>query len=190
MITSLLTCTLLYVGVAVVLTLMVPYSEINIDAPLSYAFVVQRVPWAQVLVSLGSLTALFTTVLTSYVAQSRIFYAMARDGLLPPFVARVVGPRRVPLVAVLLVVLFGSLGGAFVRLESLAEMVSIGTLVALTFVCASVLILRYQTSKNKLAFPLTLTIVLIFFIAAALFRFSYFIARYQKKIVEKRGFRF
>lgn len=119
------------------------------------AFVSHGAVWAQIVVSLGSLCALTTTVLTTYVAQSRIFFAMARDGLLPAPMGRTVGRRKVPLVAVVVVVLFGSFLGALVELATLAEMVrawlvrpaphrrrraqvSMGTLIALSFTCASV----------------------------------------------------
>ena len=173
MIASLATVTALYVAVSAVLTLMVNYANVNTDAPLSFAFVVHGANWAQIIVSLGSLSALFTTVLTAYVAQSRIFFAMARDGLLPKFLARVVGRRQVPLAAVAVVVVFGSFMGALIELESLAEMVSIGTLVALTFVCASVLMLRYDVGgSNRNVSIIVGTMLVLFILGSALFRFQ------------------
>lgn len=175
MLASLGTVMVLYALVAASLTLMVNYVDVDVDAPLSQAFVQHGANWAQIVVAVGSLAALFTTVLTSYVAQSRIFFAMARDGLLPARLAVVHGPRKVPLVSVVFVVLFSSIIAAILDLESLSEMVSIGTLIALSFVCASVLILRYDNgSGTRAPFWLTIAIFSISGIASALIRFDQF----------------
>jgi APA family basic amino acid/polyamine antiporter len=177
MLASLGTVTVLYTLVATALTLMVNYQLIDTDAPLSEAFAQHGADWAQIVVAVGSLSALFTTVLTSYVAQSRIFFAMARDGLLPARLATVVGPRKVPIFSVIFVVLFSSVVGALVELESLSEMVSIGTLMALSFVCASVLILRYDAGTgSRKPFFLTMAIVAVAGVAAACIRFDQVIA--------------
>jgi APA family basic amino acid/polyamine antiporter len=177
MLASLGTVTVLYTLVATALTLMVNYELIDTDAPLSQAFAQHGADWAQIVVAVGSLSALFTTVLTSYVAQSRIFFAMARDGLLPARLATVVGARKVPVFSVLFVVLFSSVVGALVELESLSEMVSIGTLMALSFVCASVLILRYDAGTgSRRPFFLTMAIVAVAGVAAACIRFDQVIA--------------
>jgi APA family basic amino acid/polyamine antiporter len=173
MLAALGTVMVLYCLVAASLTLMVHYSAIDVDAPLSQAFAQHGADWAQIVVAVGSLAALFTTVLTSYIAQSRIFFAMARDGLLPARLATVAGARKVPVVAVTFVVLFSSVVGAFVDLESLSEMVSIGTLIALSFVCASVLLLRYDAGTGgKKPFWLITAILLASSVASACVRFE------------------
>jgi len=84
---------------------------------------------------------------------------------------RVVGVRQVPLISVIVVVVFSSVVGALVEIETLAEMVSIGTLIALSFVCASVLLLRYEHSSKLTS--LTTGIIASLVVAAILFRFDY-----------------
>ena len=93
--TSLVLCTVLYIAVAAVLTGMVPYNQINIDAPVSDAFRQVGLPWAQLLVSIGAVAGITSVLLVMMLSQPRIFLAMARDGLLPPgFFRR--GPRALP----------------------------------------------------------------------------------------------
>src|SRR3977135_3350287 len=82
--TSLILCTVLYSAVAAVLTGMVPYDKINIDAPVSDAFRQVGLPWAQFLISLGALTGITSVLLVLMLSQPRVFLAMARDGLMPP----------------------------------------------------------------------------------------------------------
>ena len=83
-IVSLVLCTVLYIAVAAVLTGMVPYDQINIDAPVSDAFRQAGLPWAQLLISIGALAGITSVLLVMMLSQPRIFLAMARDGLLPP----------------------------------------------------------------------------------------------------------
>src|SRR5207245_179543 len=82
--TSLVLCTILYIAVAAVLTGMVPYDKINIDAPVSDAFRQVGLPWAQFLISLGALTGITSVLLVLMLSQPRVMLAMARDGLVPP----------------------------------------------------------------------------------------------------------
>jgi APA family basic amino acid/polyamine antiporter len=79
---SLVICTILYIAVAAVLTGMVPYNKINVDAPVSDAFRQVGLPWAQFLISLGALTGITSVLLVLMLSQPRVFLAMARDGLL------------------------------------------------------------------------------------------------------------
>ena len=82
-IVSLVLCTFLYIAVAAVLTGMVPYNRINIDAPVSDAFRQAGLPWAQLLISIGAVAGITSVLLVMMLSQPRIFLAMARDGLLP-----------------------------------------------------------------------------------------------------------
>ena len=82
-IVSLVLCTVLYIAVAAVLTGMVPYDQINIDAPVSDAFRQAGLPWAQLLISIGAVAGITSVLLVMMLSQPRIFLAMARDGLLP-----------------------------------------------------------------------------------------------------------
>jgi APA family basic amino acid/polyamine antiporter len=140
---SLLVCTILYVGVAAVLTGMVPYPEIDINAPLSAAFRAHDRPFAAGLITLGILLGLTSSLLVGNLSQPRILLAMARDGLLPEAFFGAVHPRfRTPWKSTILVGVVVALGGALAPLGFLAELVSIGTLFAFVIVCAAVLILR------------------------------------------------
>jgi APA family basic amino acid/polyamine antiporter len=141
--TSLVLCTLLYIAVAAVLTGMVPYDKINIDAPVSDAFRQVGLPWAQFLISLGALTGITSVLLVLMLSQPRVMLAMARDGLVPPSFFGAVHERfRTPWKSTILTGAFVGLMGALVPLRILAELVNIGTLLAFVIVCAAVLIMR------------------------------------------------
>lgn len=142
-ITSLVICTVLYIAVAGVLTGMVPYQNISIDAPVSDAFRQAGLPWAQLIVSVGALTGITSVLLVMMLSQPRIFLAMARDGMLPPGFFGAVHPRfRTPWKSTILTGAFAGLLAAFLPLRVLAELVNIGTLLAFVIVCAAVLVLR------------------------------------------------
>ena len=142
-IASLIVCTVLYIAVSVVLTGMVPYNQLSVDAPVSDAFRQAGLPWAQFLISLGALTGITSVLLVMMLSQPRVLLAMARDGLLPPGFFGAVHERfRTPWKATILTGLFVSLMAAFLPLRILAELVNIGTLFAFVIVCAAVLIMR------------------------------------------------
>jgi APA family basic amino acid/polyamine antiporter len=141
--TSLVLCTILYIAVAAVLTGMVPYSQINIDAPVSDAFRQVGLPWAELLVSVGAVAGITSVLLVMMLSQPRIFLAMGRDGLLPPKFFGAVHKRfRTPWKSTILTGLFVATMGAFLPLRILAELVNIGTLLAFVIVCAAVMIMR------------------------------------------------
>jgi APA family basic amino acid/polyamine antiporter len=142
-IVSLVLCTILYILVAGVLTGMVPYSEINIDAPVSDAFRQVGLPWAQLLISIGAVAGITSVLLVMMLSQPRIFLAMARDGLLPrDFFGAVHDRFRTPWKSTILTGFFVALMAALLPLRILAELVNIGTLLAFVIVCAAVLIMR------------------------------------------------
>jgi APA family basic amino acid/polyamine antiporter len=142
-VTSLVLCTFLYIAVAAVLTGMVPYDRINIDAPVSDAFRQVGLPYAQFLISLGALTGITSVLLVMMLSQPRVLLAMARDGLLPEsFFAAVHERFRTPWKATILTGIFVSILAGFLPLRVLAELVNIGTLFAFVVVCAAVLIMR------------------------------------------------
>lgn len=141
--TSLILCTILYIAVSAVLTGMVPYNRINIDAPVSDAFRQAGLPWAQLLISVGAVAGITSVLLVMMLSQPRIFLAMARDGLLPTnFFAAVHERFRTPWKATILTGICVATMGAFLPLRILAELVNIGTLLAFVIVCAAVLIMR------------------------------------------------
>ncbi len=142
-IASLTLCTVLYIAVAAVLTGMVPYQQIDIDAPIAKAFSQVGLPWAHALISFGALTGITSVLMVLMLSQPRIMLAMARDGLLPQSFFGAVHPRfRTPWKATILTgTVVGSMG-ALLPLRVLAELVNIGTLLAFVIVCAAVLIMR------------------------------------------------
>ncbi|MEW6736008.1 MAG: amino acid permease [Acidobacteriota bacterium] len=142
-IASLLICTLLYIAVAAVLTGMVPYHQLNIKAPVSDAFRQKGLDWARFVISFGALAGIASVVLVSILSQARILLAMARDGLLPEkFFGAVHKRYRTPWKATLLTGSFVCVAAGLLPLRVLAELVSIGTLLAFVIVCAAVLIMR------------------------------------------------
>ncbi|MDE2038528.1 MAG: amino acid permease [Elusimicrobia bacterium] len=142
-ITSLLVCTALYIAVSAVLTGMVPYNHINIDAPVSDAFRQVGLPWAQSLIALGAIAGITSVLLVMMLSQPRIFLAMARDGLLPEsFFGAVHKKFRTPYKSTILTAAVVATMSALVPLRILAELVNIGTLLAFLIVCAAVLIMR------------------------------------------------
>ncbi|MGE0821354.1 MAG: amino acid permease [Candidatus Binatia bacterium] len=140
---SLIICTLLYIAVAAVLTGMVPYNKISVDAPVSDAFKQVGLPWAQFLISIGALTGITSVLLVLMLSQPRVMLAMARDGLIPRgFFGAIHEQYRTPWKSTILTGLFVGLMGAFIPLRILAELVNIGTLLAFVIVCAAVLVMR------------------------------------------------
>jgi APA family basic amino acid/polyamine antiporter len=150
---SLALCTVLYIAVAAVLTGMVPYREIDIDAPLAKAFGKVGLPWAHALISFGALTGITSVLLVLMLSQPRIMLAMARDGLLPARFFAAVHPRfRTPWKATILTGVAVGMTGSLLPLRVLAELVNIGTLLAFVIVCAAVLIMRWMDPSSPRPF--------------------------------------
>ena len=140
---SLLICTVLYMAMAAVLTGMVPYHEIDIDAPVAAAFQRLGLTWAQFIVSIGALAGLTSVQMVLMLSQPRILLAMARDGLLPrSFFGAVHRRFRTPWKSTIVTGIAVGLLSAFIPLRVLLELVNIGTLLAFVIVCLAVLIMR------------------------------------------------
>ncbi|MEI6638341.1 MAG: amino acid permease [Chlorobium sp.] len=140
---SLVVCTILYIAVAAVITGMVPYNKINIDAPVSNAFMQVGIGWAQFIISLGAITGITSVLLVMMLSQPRVFLAMARDGLLPKsFFGAIHEKFRTPWKSTILTGIFVAILGGMLPLRLLAELVNIGTLFAFVVVCFAVLIMR------------------------------------------------
>ncbi len=141
---SLLICTLLYILMSGALTGLVPYQQLNDAAPVAVALQAHpQLQWLTALVVLGALAGLTSVVLVLILGQARILLAMSRDGLLPPVLGRVHPKFRTPHVATAITGSVAALMGGLFPIGILAELVSIGTLMAFLMVCASVLVLRY-----------------------------------------------
>ncbi len=167
-IASLVLCTVLYILVSGVLTGMVHYEQINIDAPVSDAFGKIGLTWVRFLVSLGALTGITSVLLVMMLSQPRVLLAMARDGLVPTsFFGAVHEKFRTPWKSTILTGLFVSVLAAFLPLRILAELVNIGTLLAFVIVCFAVLIMRKKHPEAERPFkvpfvPLTPILGIIF----------------------------
>ena len=156
-IASLIICTVLYIAVSTVLTGMVPYNKLDINAPVSNAFMQVGLPWAQFLISIGALTGITSVLLVMMLSQPRVLLAIARDGLLPAkFFGAIHEKFRTPWKSTLLTGLFVGLMAAFLPLRILAELVNIGTLLAFVIVCSAVLIMRktHPDAKRPFRAPL------------------------------------
>jgi len=141
---TLLICTVLYVGVSLVITGLTDYRKLAVADPLYAALAEVRGPLhlVQSLVSAVAVVGLISVVLTCLIGQIRIFFAMARDGLLPPGLCRLSSARQTPVVASLMTGAAAALIAGLVPLALVGELVSIGTLLAFAVVCAGVLVLR------------------------------------------------
>jgi basic amino acid/polyamine antiporter, APA family len=136
-------CTILYILYSMVLTGVVNYKDLNVAAPLALAVNhMSGVPWVGKLMKLGSLLGLTSVILVMLLGQSRVFYSMSRDGLLPKLFSDVHPKFRTPWRSNLLLMTFVSLGAAFTPIAQLGNLTSIGTLFAFVLVCIGVIIMR------------------------------------------------
>jgi basic amino acid/polyamine antiporter, APA family len=149
---SLILCSLIYLAVALVLVGMVPYPAIDLDSPFSTAFRQVGLPWAADVVALGALVGITSVFYMLLMAQPRILFAMARDGLLPAWMAEVhpryQTPHRLTLVCGATVALVSSL----TPIDKLAYLCNIGTLFAFFLVCLGVLVLRFTAPARPRPF--------------------------------------
>jgi len=142
-IASLIACTVLYILVAAVLTGMVPWKAVNIEAPLAVAFLDRGLVKASDVITLGALAGLTSVMLVMLLGQTRVLYSMANDGLLPRKFFAAVHPRfRTPYKNTILVGLLAAVVGSVTPIEIIGDMVNIGTLFAFIIVCVSVMVLR------------------------------------------------
>ncbi|GAA1819772.1 amino acid permease [Planosporangium flavigriseum] len=139
---SLAICALLYVAVSAVVTGMTKYTNLNTGAPLAKAFNDVGQGWAAKLIALGAISGITSVILVMMLGQTRVFFAMSRDGLLPPAIAKVHPRFGTPwVVTILTCVVVAALAG-FIPLSELSELTSIGTLFAFVVVSIGVVILR------------------------------------------------
>lgn len=147
---SLLFISLAYCGVSAVQTLMWPYWDQNNDAPLPYVFEMVGWPVAKWIVSVGALAGLSTSLLGAMFPLPRVLYAMANDGVIFRNLGRVHPKYKTPLLATIISGVFAGGMAAIFNVAELADMMSIGTLMAYSLVAVSVLILRYYEDEEQL----------------------------------------
>jgi basic amino acid/polyamine antiporter, APA family len=152
-ITSLVVCTLLYIAVAAVLTGMVPWREINIEAPIAHAFSDRNLGWAAHIITAGALAGLTSVMLVMLLGQTRVLYAMANDGLLPQKFFSAIHPKfRTPYKNTILVGLLAAIVGSVTPIDDIGKMVNIGTLLAFVIVCIAIIILRSTNPEQHRPF--------------------------------------
>ena len=152
-ITSLIVCTILYILVALVLTGMVNYKDIDITAPIAAAFGSQGLNYAVFIISIAAIAGLTSVCIVMLLGQSRVFYAISKDGLLPKKTFGEIHPKfRTPWKANILIGIVVSLVSAFTPIEGISKMVNIGTLLAFVLVCLAVWIMRKKEPSRHRPF--------------------------------------
>ncbi len=142
-IASLLVCTALYIAVAAILTGMVPWQEVNIEAPIARAFLDRGLVGASHVITIGALAGLTSVMLVMLLGQTRVLYSMANDGLLPKKFFAAIHPKfRTPWKNTILVGLIAALVGSVTPIDDIGKMVNIGTLLAFVIVSIAVVVLR------------------------------------------------
>lgn len=136
-------CTVFYILVAAVLTGVISYKELNVSSPVAHALLQIGHRWASAVVATGVIAGLLTVMLVLYYGLTRIIFAMARDGLLPPVFGQVHARTQTPVPTIVFTGVVCAFFAGFVPLGALAELVNIGTLFAFVMVCGGVLVLRY-----------------------------------------------
>jgi APA family basic amino acid/polyamine antiporter len=150
---SLAVCTVLYILMSLVMTGLVPYPQLDVAEPVYVALDAAgpQLAWLKYLTTVGAVAGLASVVLVMLMAQPRIFYAMSRDGLLPPMFGRVHPRYQTPWLATIITGSVAALVAGLFPIGLLGHLVSIGTLFAFVIVCAGVLVLRYR--RPELARP-------------------------------------
>jgi APA family basic amino acid/polyamine antiporter len=155
---SLLICAVLYILVTAVLTGIVNYKELSVPAPLALAVdkAGEGLSWLSPLIKLGAIAGLSSVILVMMLGQTRIYYSISKDGLLPGGLSRIRNNRGVPSNATILAGSATGLIAGLFPLQILGELVSMGTLMAFTIVCMSIIILRRKSPDLKRPFKVPL----------------------------------
>src|SRR5499427_9577318 len=141
---SLLICTVLYIAVSAVATGIVPYLQLDVPDPIAVAADHAGVGWMASIIKLGAIAGLSSVILVMLLGQSRIFWTMADDGLLPPFVSKVHPKFRTPWITTIVTSAVVAFFAAILPIRDAASLVSIGTLLAFVIVSIGVLVLRIR----------------------------------------------
>jgi APA family basic amino acid/polyamine antiporter len=149
---SLAVCTVLYIIVSMILTGVVPYTELSVPHPISVGIAVTGKAWLTTIVEIGAIAGLSSVMLVMLLGQPRIFYSMARDGLFPPIGARVHPKFGTPHITTMITGVLCAVAGGALPIDILGELTSVGTLFAFVLVSLGVLILRLKRPDIPRAF--------------------------------------
>ena len=141
-IASLILCTLLYIAIALVLTGLIPWDKLNVPDPLAVALQYIHADWAAGVLALGAVAAMTSVLLVFQLGQARIFMSMARDGLLPPWAAKVHPKYKTPHITTIITGIFVGVFAAFAPIGVVLELTNIGTLFAFILVAVGIIVLR------------------------------------------------
>lgn len=158
-ITSLIVCTVLYILVSVIATGVLPYSQLDVPDPIAkvadhagMGFRIGNLSVMALLIKAGAIAGLSSVILVMLLGQSRVFYSMSRDGLLPPFVNKVHPRFKTPWITSIITGLWVSFFAGLLPVREAGSLCSIGTLLAFVIVCVSVLVLRIREPHHHRAF--------------------------------------
>ena len=149
---SLVVCTILFIVVVAILNGMVPFYKLNVADPVAFAMNYVGLPWASVIISVGAIAGLTTVMLVMMYGQSRIFFSMSRDGLIPPVLTALHPQWRTPWVTQAIFGVFIAIGGALFPISILGSLTNMGTLAAFVLTSAAVPVLRRRHPELKSAF--------------------------------------
>lgn len=141
---SLLVCTLLYIVVAAIATGVVPYKQLDVPDPIAVAADRAGMGWMAFMIKLGAIAGLSSVILVMLLGQSRVFYSMSRDGLLPAFVNRVHPKFKTPWITSIVTGIGVAIFSALFTVREAGSLCSIGTLLAFVIVSVGVLVLRVR----------------------------------------------
>jgi basic amino acid/polyamine antiporter, APA family len=170
---SIIICTILYVVIALVLTGMVDYSQLNVGDPLAFVFQKLELKWLSGIIAVSAVIAMASVLLVFQMGQPRIWMSMSRDGLLPKKFSRVHPVYKTPSYATIVTGFVVGIPALFMNLTMVTDLCSIGTLFAFVLVCAGVLVMQNDPSiperkfktpylNSKYIFPAMLTLGLIY----------------------------
>ncbi|XP_031398032.1 cationic amino acid transporter 9, chloroplastic [Punica granatum] len=148
---SLLICIALYIGVCLVITGMVPYKFLGEEAPLAEAFKSKGLKYISVLISIGAVAGLTTTLLVGLYVQSRLYLGLGRDGLLPPVFAKVHPTRRTPIHSQVWVGIVAAIMAGLFNVHVLSHILSVGSLTGYSVVSACLIVLRWKDNTANQA---------------------------------------
>jgi basic amino acid/polyamine antiporter, APA family len=170
---AIIICTILYIAIALVLTGMVSYSELNVGDPLAFVFDKLDLKWMSGIIAVSAVVAMASVLLVFQMGQPRIWMSMSRDGLLPKRFSKVHPKYKTPSYATIVTGFVVAVPALFLNLTMVTDLCSIGTLFAFVLVCAGVLVLQNKTDiprgkfktpyvNSKFVMPILIVIGLVF----------------------------